>query len=268
MKIDSALAPYRCLVCDPPWQFERKPTRARPPYKTMPLEEIKSFPISNSAAKDAHLYLWVPNAFLNDGLEVMRAWGFEYVTNIIWIKHQVGLGNYWRNAHEIALFGVRGHLPPLRNDIRTWFMADRRQHSRKPDEFYSLVEQVSPGPRIDFFSREKRPGWDQWGDECDFFSNGMANKAPQSEPGALTANTEINQEIEEDTGMENGGRLLKIEEVAKLLGVAVPTLYGWVGAKRIPYRKIGRLLRFDREDIENWTRAGECSVVPYESTQR
>lgn len=241
--------------------------RARPPYKTMPLEGIKSFPISNFTAQDAHLYLWVPSALLNEGLEVMRAWGFEYTTNIVWVKHQVGLGNYWRNAHEIALFGVRGHLPPLRNDMRTWFMADRRQHSRKPDEFYALVEQVSPGPRIDLFSREKRTGWDQWGDACDFFPKEMTDKAPQSEFGVLAANTQTNKKIEEDAGMKNDGRLLKIEEVAELLGVAVPTLYGWVGAKKIPYRKIGRLLRFDRQDIENWTRAGEFQLLPDESTQ-
>jgi N6-adenosine-specific RNA methylase IME4 len=136
----------------------------------MALDSIKAIPISKMAEKPAHLYLWVPNALLKEGLEVMKAWGFDYKTVVTWAKHQMGIGNHFRNATEQILFGVNGKMPLLKKDTRTWFLADRRQHSRKPDEFYRIVERVSPGPRIDVFSREKRPGWDQYGDQCDFFN--------------------------------------------------------------------------------------------------
>lgn len=161
---------YQTLVVDPPWQFRRASRCVRPPYSLLNLEDIKRFPVAEMAADDAHLYLWVPNAMISEGYEVMKAWGFEYKTMIVWIKLQMGVGNFYRNSTEPILFGVRGHLKPLRRNARTWFLADRREHSRKPDEFYRIVETMSPGPRIDVFSREKRPGWDQLGNECDYFS--------------------------------------------------------------------------------------------------
>jgi N6-adenosine-specific RNA methylase IME4 len=160
---------YRCIVADPPWKFQRQSERIRPRYGLMDLDWIKQLPISAIAAQNCHLYLWVPNALIGDGLCVMAAWGFEYKTVVTWAKFNLGVGNFFRNSSEQVLFGVKGVLPPLRKNARTWFLADRREHSRKPDEFYHLVETVSPGPRIDVFSREKRSGWDQWGNECDYF---------------------------------------------------------------------------------------------------
>jgi len=135
----------------------------------MTIEEVRQFPIQDFADENCHLYLWIPNALVQEGVEVLRGWGFDYKTMLTWAKHQVGVGRYLRNSTEHALFGVKGKLPVLRHDVRTWFLADRRQHSRKPSEFYRIVESVSPGPRIDIFSREARPGWDQWGNQCDFF---------------------------------------------------------------------------------------------------
>jgi N6-adenosine-specific RNA methylase IME4 len=161
---------FKTIVCDPPWQFRRQPKSVGPTYKLLTLDEIKLVPIKGISDENAHLYLWIPNAFIKEGVAVMEAWGFSYKTVITWVKHQVGVGNHFRNSSEQILFGVRGRLPLLRRDLRTWFLADRRQHSRKPDEFYRLVESASPGPRVDVFSREKRDGWDQYGDQCDFFN--------------------------------------------------------------------------------------------------
>ena len=171
---------YRTLVVDPPWQFRRQPRSVRPGYGLLDLEAIKGLPVPEMAEKDSHLYLWVPNAMISEGHEVMTAWGVGYITMLVWVKHQMGVGNYYRNSTEPILFGVRGHLPPLRHNARTWFLADRREHSRKPDEFYRIVESMSPGPRIDIFSREKRPGWDQFGNQCDYFSP-LGQKEPQNE---------------------------------------------------------------------------------------
>jgi len=161
---------FKTIVADPPWQFRRQPKSVGPNYKLLTLDVIKSFPIKDIADENAHLYLWIPNAFIKEGVEVMTAWGFEYKTLITWAKHQIGVGNYYRNATEQILFGVRGRLPILQKNLRTWFLADRREHSRKPDEFYRIVEKASPGPRIDIFSREKREGWEQFGDQVDFFN--------------------------------------------------------------------------------------------------
>jgi N6-adenosine-specific RNA methylase IME4 len=175
-------ASYQTIVVDPPWRFDRQPKCVRPKYGLLDLECVKRFPIPDLAATNSHLYLWVPNALLKEGCDVMNRWGFDYKTEIIWIKHQMGVGNYYRNSSEPILFGVRGKLPTLRRDVRTWFLADRRQHSRKPDEFYRIVESMSPGPRIDVFSREYRPGWDQLGDQCDFFNQnqGDSNERDQT----------------------------------------------------------------------------------------
>lgn len=161
---------YGTLVIDPGWTYAQQSPRVKPPYGLMSLEAIKNLPIRNIAAENSHIYLWVTSAFVAEGVDVLRGWGFKYKTSLVWAKFQIGLGNYFRNSHELILFGVRGRLPLLRKDLRTWFLASRRQHSRKPDEFYELAEKASPGPRIDIFSREKRIGWDQWGNQTDHFN--------------------------------------------------------------------------------------------------
>lgn len=143
-------------------------------YRTMTLEEICELPVSDVTAQNAHLYLWVPNALLQDGLTVMKSWGFTYKCNLVWYKTRKdggpdgrGVGFYFRNVTELLLFGVRGSmrtLPPGRRMVNI-VPVQKREHSRKPDEFYDVIEQCSPGPHLELFARHHRVGWQQWGDE-------------------------------------------------------------------------------------------------------
>jgi N6-adenosine-specific RNA methylase IME4 len=153
------------------------------------IDAIRNLSIPAMAETNAHCYLWTPNALISEALEVMRCWGFEFKTMLVWVKHQMGLGNYYRNSSEPILFGVKGRLPVQRHDVRTWFLADRQEHSRKPNAFYQMVELMSPGPRIDVFSREKRAGWDQYGDQCDFF-NSDKTEVPND---GCTTTTDVNR---------------------------------------------------------------------------
>ena len=171
---------YRTILADPPWRFANRTGKVAPEhrrldrYSTMDLEAIKSMNVSETAAKDAHLYLWVPNALLPEGLGVMEAWGFRYVSNVVWAKRRKdggpdgrGVGFYFRNVTELILFGVRGSmrtLDPARSTVNM-IETRKREHSRKPDEQYDLIEACSPGPRLELFARYARPGWDAWGNE-------------------------------------------------------------------------------------------------------
>ena len=176
---------YGTILADPPWQFQNRTGKVAPEhrrlsrYSTLALQEIKEIPVALVAAEKSHLYLWVPNALLKEGLEVLEAWGFEYKTNIIWHKIRKdggpdgrGVGFYFRNTTEIILFGIRGKLRTLKagrsqvNFIKT----RKREHSRKPDELYNLVEACSPGPYLELFARGKRENWDQWGNEVEDYS--------------------------------------------------------------------------------------------------
>ncbi|WP_081860185.1 MT-A70 family methyltransferase [Microbacterium sp. Cr-K29] len=173
---------YATIYADPPWQFQNRTGKVAPEhrrldrYSTMDLEAIKALPVADVAAKNAHLYLWVPNALLPEGMDVMKAWGFRYVSNIIWAKRRKdggpdgrGVGFYFRNVTEILLFGVRGSmrtLAPARSQVNM-VETRKREHSRKPDEFYPLIEACSPGPRLEMFARRAQPGWDVFGDESD-----------------------------------------------------------------------------------------------------
>ncbi len=141
----------------------------------MDLDSIKALPVAKHASKNAHLYLWVPNALLPDGLAVMEAWGFRYISNIVWAKRRKdggpdgrGVGFYFRNVTEILLFGVKGSmrtLAPARSQVNM-LETRKREHSRKPDEQYPLIEACSPGPRLEMFARHAQPGWTAWGDEA------------------------------------------------------------------------------------------------------
>jgi N6-adenosine-specific RNA methylase IME4 len=142
----------------------------------MTLDEIKALPVEDRLAANAHLYLWVPNALLPDGLQVMSSWGFRYVSNIVWAKRRKdggpdgrGVGFYFRNVTELILFGVRGSmrtLDPGRSQVNM-IESRKREHSRKPDEQYDIVEQCSPGPYLELFARQQREGWNVWGNESD-----------------------------------------------------------------------------------------------------
>lgn len=171
---------YATLLADPPWQFQNRTGKMAPEHKrllrypTMEFDEIAQLPVSSLASAQSHLYLWVPNALLKEGLEVMRAWGFTYKTNLVWYKVRKdggpdgrGVGFYFRNVTELVLFGVRGSmrtLKPGRTQVNL-LSTRKREHSRKPDELYELIEACSPGPYLELFARFCRDGWDQWGNE-------------------------------------------------------------------------------------------------------
>jgi N6-adenosine-specific RNA methylase IME4 len=146
-------------------------------YDTMSLHDIKGLPVADLAAMTAHLYLWCPNALLPDGLAVLQAWGFTYKSNIVWHKIRKdggsdgrGVGFYFRNVTELILFGVRGQaartLAPGRRQVNL-FATRKREHSRKPDEQYKIIEACSPGPFVELFARGHRAGWTSWGDQAD-----------------------------------------------------------------------------------------------------
>ncbi len=173
---------YKTILADPPWRFQNRTGKMAPEHKrlnrypTLDLSEIKEIPVHLVAAKNAHLYLWVPNALLKEGLEVMDAWGFEYKTNIIWHKIRKdggpdgrGVGFYFRNTTEIVLFGTRGSLrtlEPGRSQVNI-LKTRKQEHSRKPDEMYELIEKCSSGPYLELFARGARPNWDVFGNQAD-----------------------------------------------------------------------------------------------------
>jgi N6-adenosine-specific RNA methylase IME4 len=143
----------------------------------MTLEEIMSLPVADATNSPAHLYLWVPNAMLPYGLRVMEAWGFQYKTNIIWHKIRKdggpdgrGVGFYFRNVTEMLLFGIRGKdartLAPGRRQVNI-IKSMKREHSRKPDEVYDIIEACSPGPYLELFARGTRSNWTVWGNESE-----------------------------------------------------------------------------------------------------
>ncbi len=173
----------KTVLADPPWQFQNRSGKVAPEhrrlrrYETLGTEEICDLAVSGVAAESAHLYLWVPNALLPDGLAVMRAWGFTYKSNIIWHKVRRdggsdgrGVGFYFRNVTELLLFGVRGKnvrtLSPARRQVNL-LATRKREHSRKPDEQYALIESCSPGPFLELFARGMRPNWFVWGNQAD-----------------------------------------------------------------------------------------------------
>lgn len=171
------------MLADPPWRFINRTGKVAPEhrrlsrYGTMTLPEICALPVSGMLAPVAHCYLWVPNALLPDGLAVLRAWGFEYKSNIVWHKVRKdggsdgrGVGFYFRNVTELVLFGTRGKnartLSAGRRQVNL-IASRKREHSRKPDELYPVIEACSPAPRIELFARGLRPGWTVWGNQAD-----------------------------------------------------------------------------------------------------
>ncbi len=188
--LPEVLGGFKTVLADPPWRFTNRTGKVAPEhrrldrYSTMTLAAIKDLEVADAAAKNAHLYLWVPNALLPDGLAVMEAWGFRYVSNVVWAKRRKdggpdgrGVGFYFRNVTEILLFGVRGSMRTLAPARRQVNMIEtrKREHSRKPDEQYELIEACSPGPHLELFARHPRKGWTVWGDES------LAGVAPRGQ---------------------------------------------------------------------------------------
>lgn len=177
---------FATVLADPPWQFANRTGKMAPEHKrlqrypTMPLEEIKELPVQAIVEDTAHLYLWVPNTLLAQGLEVMEVWGFIYKTNIIWYKvrhdggpDRRGVGFYFRNVTEMILFGVQGKaartLQPGRSQENI-IVSRKREHSRKPDEQYEIIESCSRSPYIELFARGSREGWFVWGNQAEKYS--------------------------------------------------------------------------------------------------
>jgi len=165
---------YRAIMCDPPWGFSNKATRAAASnhYSMLTPEEIFSFPVSKLASDNSVIFLWCPNSFTKNGILTMENWGFRFILPLTWVKMkngrlQMGLGNYFRNCGEILLFGMKGIVKPDSRSLLTAFIAPREEHSKKPDIAYKIVEEYTSGPRLDMFARDKRIGWDVWGDEVE-----------------------------------------------------------------------------------------------------
>ncbi|WP_300449450.1 MT-A70 family methyltransferase [Accumulibacter sp.] len=177
---------FHTVLADPPWQFQNRSGKMAPEHKrlnryaTMTLDDILALPVASIVDEPAHLYLWVPNALLPDGLRVLSDWGFAYKSNIVWHKIRRdggpdgrGVGFYFRNTTELLLFGVRGRhartLAAGRRQVNI-IKSRKREHSRKPEEAYELIESCSPGPFLEMFARGSRAGWTSWGQQADEYS--------------------------------------------------------------------------------------------------
>jgi N6-adenosine-specific RNA methylase IME4 len=187
---------YGTILADPPWRFANRTGKMAPEhhrlsrYSTLTIKEIKEIQISDITAEKSHLYLWIPNALLPQGLEVMKCWGFQYKTNLIWHKVRKdggpdgrGVGFYFRNTTEMVLFGIKGKLrtlAPGRSQVNI-IRAQKREHSRKPDELYDIIEACSPGPFLELFARGTRKNWDQWGNEVEDYSPTWSTYANHSQ---------------------------------------------------------------------------------------
>ena len=175
-------APFGTVLADPPWRFQNRTGKVAPEhrrlsrYDTMAWKEIAALPVADAMAPASHCYLWVPNALLAEGLRVLEGWGFTYKTMLVWHKVRKdggsdgrGVGFYFRNVTEPVLFGVRGRLrtgEPARRQVNL-LATQKREHSRKHDELYPLIEACSPGPYLELFARYPQPGWSSWGAEAD-----------------------------------------------------------------------------------------------------
>jgi len=174
---------FGTILVDPPWQFQNRTGKVAPEHKrlsrypTLTVEDIKALPVADAASDVCHLYLWVPNALLPLGIEVMQAWGFQYKSNIVWHKIRKdggsdgrGVGFYFRNVTELMLFGTRGKnartLQPGRTQVN-YLSSRKREHSRKPDEQYPIIEACSRAPYLELFARGEREGWVSWGNQAD-----------------------------------------------------------------------------------------------------
>lgn len=194
---------FQTILADPPWRFMNRTGKIAPEhhrlsrYNTMELCEIKALPVADIVQEPAHLYLWVPNALLPEGLEVVRAWGFEYKSNIVWHKIRKdggsdgrGVGFYFRNVTELVLFGVRGKnartLAPGRRQVNL-VATQKREHSRKPDELYEVIEACSRGPFLEMFARDMREGWTSWGNQAVNYQITWDTYAHHSRVEVLTA---------------------------------------------------------------------------------
>ncbi len=166
--------PFRVIVVDPPWQYDKRKAdithRGRNPYPDMTIEEICALPVGALAEPDCILWLWTTNAFMRDAYRCLDAWGFQEKTILTWVKNKLGTGDWLRGQTEHCILAVKGNPMVTLTNQSTVMHADRREHSRKPDEFYGLVEALCPGTKLEMFSRAERPSWASWGAETGTFA--------------------------------------------------------------------------------------------------
>jgi N6-adenosine-specific RNA methylase IME4 len=160
---------FGCIYADPPWKYDNQATRASTDnhYSTMSVDDIAALPVKELADEQAHLHLWTTNAFLFECPKILDAWGFEYKGVFLWVKPQMGIGNYWRVSHEFLILGVRGKLGFRDHSQMSWLQAERTRHSSKPESVRGIIEKVSPGPYLELFGRKTCDGWVTWGNEIE-----------------------------------------------------------------------------------------------------
>lgn len=161
---------FGAIYADPPWVYDNQGTRAATSnhYNGLTVDELCELPVRSLAADDAHLHLWVTNAFLFDAPRIFAAWGFEFRSSFVWVKPQMGIGNYWRNSHEILLTAIRGNAKRFNDkSLMSWGQFDRAQHSAKPEQIRVMLEKASQGPYLELFGRRKVDGWTVWGNQIE-----------------------------------------------------------------------------------------------------
>lgn len=161
-------AKFGCIYADPPWRYGNQGTRAatRNHYNTLSANELCELPVAATAEKNAHLHLWTTNAFLPDAFRVIEAWGFEYRSCYVWVKPQMGIGNYWRVSHEFLLLGIRGNAKRFKShSLKSWGEFSRTRHSSKPENIRDLIEKASNGPYLELFGRKPISGWTVLGNQ-------------------------------------------------------------------------------------------------------
>ena len=253
---------FSTVLADPPWRFTNRTGKVAPEHKrldrysTMSLEDIKAMPVADVLASNAHLYLWVPNALLPEGLDVMKSWGFRYVSNIVWAKRRKdggpdgrGVGFYFRNVTELLLFGVRGSmrtLAPGRSQVNM-IETRKREHSRKPDEQYDLIEACSPGAYLELFARYPRQGWTVWGNEAaeGVIPRGVTHKG--YEGGAILPPLLPNEHISAERAVALGRQLraeyqrgASVRQLASDTGYSIQRIRSLLEMADTPMRPRGR----------------------------
>jgi len=168
LKPDLPEGKYFVLYADPPWQYQNVgfDESANQQYPTLPVEEICALPIQELITDKAVLFLWVTNAFINEGLQVCEAWGFKYKTNFAWIKNSgPSIGWFTKSRHELLFIATKGEGVHPREKFNSWFESKVKAHSKKPELIYGIIEKMYSGPYVELFARNTRKGWDSWGNE-------------------------------------------------------------------------------------------------------
>lgn len=269
--LPSTAGGFSTVLADPPWRFANRTGKVAPEhrrldrYSTMSLDDIKAMGVQSVLAPNAHLYLWVPNALLPEGLEVMKAWGFRYVSNIVWAKRRKdggpdgrGVGFYFRNVTELLLFGVRGSmrtLAPGRTQVNM-IETRKREHSRKPDEQYELIESCSPGAYLELFARRAQPGWSVWGDESseEVIPRGVVHKGYAGGPilPPLLPNEHLDLGRAEAIGLELRARYesgMSVRQLADETGYSIQRIRTLLSSTGTTMRPRGRNANITQLDI-------------------